>query len=496
MLGDERLAKLAGRGSTRAFAALYERHHQAVYRYCRSIVGNEHDAQDALQSAMMRAFAALRGEQRDLAVKPWLFRIAHNEAVTILRRRRPELELDEQAELHALSPPEPGGLEHAVQTRERLATLVSDLQALPERQRGALVMRELNGLSMREIAQALAISPGAAKQTLFEARTSLHELAEGRAMQCEAVRQAISARDGRVLRGRRIRAHLRACEDCQTFREAIATRQADLRALAPPLPAASAGAILLRLLAHGGGGHAGGAAAATYSAASAGSGGSLGGHAVASLAVKALAGVAVMAAATAGTVRLAGGGHRHHQSARPAAVTGGASGPGGQATQGGRSAGGGAASAGTAGGSASGASGAAGRGQAGGQPSTGPAPGAASGATGAASPGGANAHANPRALERTRGSATSPRQPRQRHAAGPNHSQSGAKHSQTGTSHSRGKSHSGASSPAGSKPHPVHRRPPPLPPVKARPQPVPNQARQAGQASASASQREAARTSR
>jgi RNA polymerase sigma factor (sigma-70 family) len=307
LLGDERLARLAGRGGERAFTALYERHHQALYRYCRSIVRNDHDAQDALQSAMMRAWAALRKEERDLAVRPWLFRIVHNEAVSILRRRGPERELGEDHERLD------GGVEHAAEARERLSTLVADLQALPERRRAALVMRELSGLSIAEIAGALSISQGAAKQTLFEARGALHEISEGRAMRCEAVREAISERDGRVLRGRRIAAHLRACGECRAFREAIGARGAELRALAPPLPAAAAGAMLARLLADGGAGHAGGAAAAGSGASlgghAAGSGASLGGHAAGSLLAKGLVGLAV-AAAAAGTVHLVVERHR------------------------------------------------------------------------------------------------------------------------------------------------------------------------------------------
>ena len=69
------------------FARAYQRHHQALYRYCRSIVRHDQDAQDALQSAMMRAFVALQTEQRQLDMQPWLFRIAHNESINIVRRR-------------------------------------------------------------------------------------------------------------------------------------------------------------------------------------------------------------------------------------------------------------------------------------------------------------------------------------------------------------------------------------------------------------------------
>jgi RNA polymerase sigma factor (sigma-70 family) len=296
LLTDERLARLASAGSTRAFALLYERHHQALYRYCHSIVRNPHDAQDALQSALARAFAALPESAGDVAVRPWLFRIAHNEAVSILRQRRAHDDLVDEQE-SALT------VERTIDQRERLSSLVTDLQALPERQRAALLMRELSGLSMEEIAAALSISPGAAKQTLFEARSSLHAFAEGRAMGCETVRRAISDGDGRVLHGRRIRAHLRACAGCTEFRALIDTRSADLRALAPPLPAVASAAMLTRLLGSTGGGHAGGAAAA--------SGAGLGHHAAASLMLKGLAGVAVLAAAGAGTVQLASGPASH-----------------------------------------------------------------------------------------------------------------------------------------------------------------------------------------
>ncbi|HEY1457842.1 MAG TPA: RNA polymerase sigma factor, partial [Solirubrobacteraceae bacterium] len=313
LLSDERLAKLASRGDARAFATIYARHHQALYRYCRSIVRNDHDAQDALQNAMTSAYAAVCSSEREIAVRPWLFRIAHNEAISILRRRGREdgcLDTDEPSEV---------GLEHTVSQRERLRMLVADLKALSERQRAALLMRELSGLSIQETAAALSISPGAAKQTLFEARTSLHEFAEGRAMECETVRRAISDADGRVLRSRRIGAHLRGCPGCLDFSALIDTRTADLQALAPALPAGAATAMLARLFAHGGGGHAGGAAAA--------SGAALGGHAAGSLVAKGLVGVVILAAASAGAVHLVRhtGGHRHASILRaPGAVHGSA----------------------------------------------------------------------------------------------------------------------------------------------------------------------------
>src|SRR6266545_3184936 len=188
LLPDDRLARLAARGNQAAVATLYERHHQGLYRYCRSLLGRDEDAHDALQNTMVKAMSSLPGDEREMRIKPWLYRVAHNESITILRGRRPTRELDAAAEVAA-----PSGADPAI--REELRTLIADLGALPERQRGALVMRELSGLSYADIAAALDTSLAGAKQIVYEARVALHDLAEGREMDCEAVRTRISAAD-------------------------------------------------------------------------------------------------------------------------------------------------------------------------------------------------------------------------------------------------------------------------------------------------------------
>jgi RNA polymerase sigma factor (sigma-70 family) len=232
--GDDRLGRLAAAGDKRAFAVVYERHHHAIYRYCRSLLGNPDDAADALQNTMAAALRGLEGETRAIRLKPWLFRIAHNECVSILRTRRPEVAIDDSLELEAANGDEP-------LVRERLRQLMADLQELTPHQRGALVMRELSSLSYDEVALVLGGSTAAARQTVYEARSALHELAEGRAMECESVQRALSDNDGRVLRGRRLRSHLRACGSCRDFRDLIKTRRHDLACIAPPLPVALAG---------------------------------------------------------------------------------------------------------------------------------------------------------------------------------------------------------------------------------------------------------------
>lgn len=285
--GDERLARLVADGNERAFAALYERYHQPLYRYCRSIVRDDTDAQDALQSTFAGALVALRRAQRSAPVRPWLFRIAHNEAISLLRLRRGGEELSEASGVSVAS------AENQAHDRERFGLLVADLGELPERLRGALVMRELSGLSHDEIAIALDTSVGAAKQAIFDARQGLLEFAEGRAMACEAVRRSISDGDGRVLRGRRMRAHLRDCQTCAAFASAIPARRAELQALVPVLPAAASAAMLARMIGSGSG-HAAGGGAGLVAAGAAGK--TIG----ATLTAKALVGAAILATAAAG----------------------------------------------------------------------------------------------------------------------------------------------------------------------------------------------------
>lgn len=287
LLGDERLALMvaAERGED-AFVAIYERYHQPLYRYCRSMLPNDCDAQDALQSAFAGAFAALRRGRRDAPVRPWLFTIVHNEAVSVMRRRRPDAELLENTDGSTVT------LEEFAEERERLRVLLADLSELPERQRQALVLKELNGLSHEEIAAVLRASVDAAKQTLFEARRSLREYAEGRAMACDDVCRAISDDSRYAMRRRRVRAHLRACAACAAFAAGIETRRADLHALAPALPAVAATGLLVRLLG-GGSSHGGSGAGGLTSAATGKSFGLI-------VSIKAAAAIAVLASATAG----------------------------------------------------------------------------------------------------------------------------------------------------------------------------------------------------
>jgi len=250
-LADDRLVSLAAAGDGVAFEALYERHYRSVYRYVLSILRDPEDARDALQSTMERALRSIDSQRVKGGLRAWLFGIAHNEAMNAIATRPPR-------------PPAEAVLVAAdaasdAADRDRLRQLIEDLGALPERQRSALVLRELSGLASEEIGTALSISPAAAKQNVYEARVALTKLAEGRDMSCERVQQKLSDGDGRRLRGRGLRAHLRDCALCQAFGAGIGTRTADLPVLFPPLAAAAAAKTLAEVTAGGGGAAAAGA---------------------------------------------------------------------------------------------------------------------------------------------------------------------------------------------------------------------------------------------
>jgi RNA polymerase sigma factor (sigma-70 family) len=284
LLSDDRLTRRAVGGDERAFAAIFRRYHQSLYRFCLAIVGNPEDAQDALQNTMMKVLRALPGEERKIDLKPWLYRIAHNESIDLLRRRRETRPLDAE---HAV----PGyGLAEDAATRERLRRLVADMRELPERQREVLVMRELAGLDFEEIGTALETSGAVVRQTLYEARQSLRQMEAGREMSCDAVTKSLSDGDGRVTRRRDVRAHLRSCADCRAFRDEIEGRRQDLAALSP-LPAIAAAGMLQGLVGGSGAVGGGGLAAALGGGAAKTIAGSAAAKGVATVAVVAAVGV-------------------------------------------------------------------------------------------------------------------------------------------------------------------------------------------------------------
>jgi RNA polymerase sigma factor (sigma-70 family) len=164
---DRRLVDLVRDGYDAAFEEIVRRYRKPLDRFAAGIVGGR--SEDVTQDAFSKALLALRGSGAEIELRPWLYRIVRNTALNDLRDRAPATE--------ELSERLPGARSAAaeVETREELRDLMDRLQALPEPQRAALVMRELEGLSHEEIAAALGVSGGAARQAIYRARAALRE---------------------------------------------------------------------------------------------------------------------------------------------------------------------------------------------------------------------------------------------------------------------------------------------------------------------------------
>jgi RNA polymerase sigma factor (sigma-70 family) len=164
---DRRLVDLVRDGYDAAFEEIVRRYRRPLDRFAAAIVGGR--SEDVTQDAFSKALPALRGSEAEIELRPWLYRIVRNTALNELRDRAPVAE--------ELAETLPGGLSTAAvaEAREELRDLMERLGALPEPQRAALVMRELEGLSHEEIAAALGVSGGAARQAIFRARSALRE---------------------------------------------------------------------------------------------------------------------------------------------------------------------------------------------------------------------------------------------------------------------------------------------------------------------------------
>ncbi len=209
---DEDIARLVKADSAPAFEELHRRYTPRLQRYCLSMLRRPADAEEAVQATMLNAFQALRRGQVDTAglnVRPWLFRIAKNTCLDVLRRRGRQIEGDSEAE-----PVEQIGLHRIVAGRAELRQVIDDLTELSEEQRTALVLREFSGLSHLEIADALHTDATHAKSLVAQARASLAAAVAGRELSCASVRERLMSGDGRTMRSRELKAHLRGCPEC------------------------------------------------------------------------------------------------------------------------------------------------------------------------------------------------------------------------------------------------------------------------------------------
>jgi RNA polymerase sigma factor (sigma-70 family) len=257
---DEQLLALFRAGSEDAFGAIHDRYRQRLFAYVRQMLcaGPRQDAEDVLQDVFVRAYGALRADSREVNLRAWLYRVAHNRCIDHLRRPvPPAVDLFDVSRKPLHDPIE------AAQRREDLARLVADISRLPEQQRSALLMREIDGMSYIDLASALDVTVPAVKSLLVRARIGLVEAAEAREADCADIRvDLLDAYDRGVKASSRARRHMRSCDGCTEYRAALRGMQRSFAALTPAGagPLAMLGAKLLGLGGAGGGAAAGSSA--------------------------------------------------------------------------------------------------------------------------------------------------------------------------------------------------------------------------------------------
>jgi len=180
---DRSLIERAAKGDTLAFRELVARHQRRAHAVAYGVVRNAEDAQEVTQDAFMRVYRHLADFEGQASFSTWLYRIVVNLSIDALRRRHPgrNLELDDRTDLADANedhlPYRGEANPFARLDQRRLAEAMQEaLDALPPYHRTVIVLREVEGLSYEEIAQAMQISKGTVMSRLFHARRKMQRM--------------------------------------------------------------------------------------------------------------------------------------------------------------------------------------------------------------------------------------------------------------------------------------------------------------------------------
>jgi RNA polymerase sigma factor (sigma-70 family) len=308
--GDERLVALLRAGNGHAFEVIVDRYEVRLLGFCRQMLGSTEDAEDVLQEVFVNAHRAILADEREIKLRPWLYRIARNRCLNHLRK--PVAEGKDSMDTHPIV--DAASTHERVQNREEFRQLLTDVERLPETQRTALLLREMDAMSYEEIAQAMQTTVPSVKSLLVRARIALAEASQARLLTCGEVRLELAeAAEGLRKASGPVRRHVRECEACHQFRDQLRSDSKVLASLFPVGPLLLLKGLLLTKLGIGGAGASGGAAGAggagAAGAGGAGAGGAaLGGAGAAggvgalggAVGTKAVAGVVTAAVITAG----------------------------------------------------------------------------------------------------------------------------------------------------------------------------------------------------
>jgi RNA polymerase sigma factor (sigma-70 family) len=231
LISDHKLVAAVRRGDDRAFEGLYERYHRRIHAYVFGMVKDHQRAEDVTQEVFVSALRRMRATERPIAFKPWIYEIAKNACIDQFRRSRRAEEVSYDAD-DGLAPGDYGRLvsrepvpDAAFAAKQQLDDLCGAFGGLSDAHHEILVLRELEGLSYREIGERMGMSRPAVESTLFRARRRLSEeydeLASGQ--RCLRIQSIIAgAGSGRLgaRDTRRLARHVAHCQPCR--RQAMA----------------------------------------------------------------------------------------------------------------------------------------------------------------------------------------------------------------------------------------------------------------------------------
>ena len=312
--GDAKLVAMVRNGNPGAFETIVDRYQGRLLGFSRQMLGSTEDAEDVLQEVFVNAYKAMLRDEREINLRPWLYRIARNRCLNHLRKPT----ADAQESMDMVPAVEASSTAERVHNREEFRQLLVDVKKLPETQRSALLLREMDALSYEEIAAAMDTTVPSVKSLLVRARISLAEASQARLLTCGEVHVELSeAAEGLRKVSGPVRRHVRECDECSDFRSQVRSNEKALAALFPVGGLFALKGFIASKLGLGGAGSAGsagvaGAGAAAGGAAGAGAVGSVGaaisgsgaaggiGAIGGAIGTKAVAGVVTAAVLTAG----------------------------------------------------------------------------------------------------------------------------------------------------------------------------------------------------
>ncbi|MEX0620560.1 MAG: sigma-70 family RNA polymerase sigma factor [Solirubrobacterales bacterium] len=315
--GDEQLIAMVRSGNSGAFDIIVDRYQARLLGFCRQMIGSTEDAEDVLQEVFVNAYKAMLADNREINLRPWLYRIARNRSLNHLRKPK----ADAQESMDMVPMVDAGSTAEKVHNREEFRQLLNDVTKLPETQRAALLLREIDALSYEEIAEAMDTTVPSVKSLLVRARISLAEASQSRMLTCGEVRVELAeAAEGLNKVSGPVRRHVRDCDQCEAFRKQLRSDSKVLAMIMPIGPLLALKAAIAAKVGFGGAtagsgaaGAGAGAGAATVSGAAGAAAGGAGaaaasgiGAVTSAVGIKALAGVVTAAVITVGAVEVSG----------------------------------------------------------------------------------------------------------------------------------------------------------------------------------------------